>query len=99
MFGICENYDGVTRLSIAALCRELLEEYINRNPNNTNPPGEEYFREKIKSSDRSGLINKLNDKLGFDIEAMMEQSDQDKFDALKLLKLLLNYSRLCRESG
>ena len=88
MFGICENYDGVTRLSIAALCRELLEEYINRNPNNTNPPGEEYFREKIKSSDRSGLINKLNDNLGFDIEAMMEQSDQDKFDALKLLKLL-----------
>ena len=88
MFGIHENYDGVTKLSIAALCKELLEEYINKNPNDTNPPGEEYFREKIKSNDRSGLINKLNDNLGFDIEMMMEQSDQDKFDGLKLLKLL-----------
>lgn len=88
MFGIYENYDGVTRLSIAALCRELLEEYIIKNPDDANPPGEEYFREKIKSSDRSGLINKLNDNLGFNIETMMEQSHQDKFDGLKLLKLL-----------
>lgn len=49
MFGIHENYDGVTRLPIATLCRELLEEYISKNPDDANPTGEEYFHEKIKS--------------------------------------------------
>lgn len=61
---------------------------FRRNPNDDNPPSEEYFREKIKSSDKSGLMNKLNDNLHFDIEAMMERSNQDKFDGLKVLKML-----------
>lgn len=86
-FNMDAVYDGTMKLSIAALCQELMEEYAVRYPQDV-PPGEEYFREKIKSSDRSGLINKLYDKLGFDIEAMMDRSNQDRFDGLKILKML-----------
>ncbi len=46
------------------------------------------YKDKFKNYYKSGLIDKLNKLLRFDIEKLGKKSDKEKFDMLKLLKVL-----------
>lgn len=76
------------KFTYSSLCQELMAEYEVRTGDVA--PGEEYFRDKIKNSKNSGIINKLNKLLGTDVEEMVvaTESDEERFKLLKLIKLL-----------
>ena len=77
------------KLTLIDLCRELVKEYEDKFPNEEkNWKHEETLRKSFKNHDQSGLINKLKEKLSFDIEVIADKSDEEKFAKLKLLKLL-----------
>lgn len=77
-----------TNHTYTSLCLELMAEYEERTGENA--PGEEYFRDKIKNSKKSGIVNKLNRLLGINVEKMVmdTNSDEEKFEFLKLIKLI-----------
>ena len=56
-------------------------------------PDEESIRDKFKHDDGTGIINKLNDLLHFDIEAIAKENYKEFFDMLKLLKYLFNLEK------
>lgn len=76
------------KFTYASLCQELMDEYEVRTGEDT--PGEEYFRDKIKNSKNSGIVNKLNKLLRTDVEEIVKaaESDEERFKLLKLIKLI-----------
>lgn len=88
LYDIESEYKKV-KFTYTSLCQELMDEYEVRTGEDA--PGEEYFRDKIKNSKHSGIINKLNNLLGTDVEEMVvaTESDEERFKLLKLIKLLL----------
>mgnify|MGYP000401887699 FL=1 len=87
LYDIESEYKKV-KFTYTSLCQELMDEYEVRTGEDA--PGEEYFRDKIKNSKHSGIINKLNNLLGTDVEEMVvaTESDEERFKLLKLIKLL-----------
>lgn len=82
------KYSG-GRLTYVSLCKELMDEFERKTGKAA--PGEEYFRDKIKNTKHSGVINKLTDLLGTDIEDLVEKSidpEKERFNLLKLIKLI-----------
>lgn len=81
-YNLGQNEREKCALTIADLCEEIAEE---------NPDSEYYsfdtLRAKFKNHDKSGIINKLEMKLGFRIEEF------DKYDQLKLLKYLFQIEK------
>lgn len=70
------------KFTYASLCQELMDEYEVRTGEDT--PGEEYFRDKIKNSKNSGIVNKLNKLLRTDVEEIVKaaESDEERFKLL-----------------
>lgn len=86
-FDIGAGMEEGQALTIAGLCQELMDEYEEQNPGK-DAPALETIRNKFKNHDRSGLIDKLKDNLGFRVEEIAECSPQAKYEELKLLKSL-----------
>lgn len=86
-YDIGVEYSREFKLSIADLCKELMDEFEAKNPEEI-AFGEETLRDKFKNHDKSGLIDKLDSCIGFKIEAFFETDPNNKFAALKILKLL-----------
>ncbi|SFS08742.1 hypothetical protein [Anaeromicropila populeti] len=76
------------QLTFIELCKELVNEYEEKYPNDDKWRSPETLWKLFKNDDESGLIDKLKRCLHFDIEAIAEKSNAEKFDELKLLKLL-----------
>lgn len=85
-YNIGQKYDGSYNLTISSLCHELMDEY--EDSTNEVPKEESTYRHKMENSRKNGLIDKLKEDLNFDIKAIAEQSSIEKFDMLKILKLL-----------
>lgn len=81
-FDMDSVYSSDCTLKMADLIAELMAEY--------SPFDGSYdsFYHLLKNHDKSGLIDLLNSELDFDIETIAGQSEQERFDMLKLLKLL-----------
>lgn len=81
-YNLGQNESEKCALTIADLCKEIAEE---------NPDLEHYsldtLRDKFKNHDKSGVIDKLEIKLGFRIEEF------DKYSQLKLLKYLFQLEK------
>lgn len=77
------KYDGSFKLSITELCNEIALENQEMDNNSTDT-----LRNKFKNSDKSGLIDKLNEKINFRIEEFNEA-----YEKLKLLKYLYNIEK------
>ena len=73
-----ENY----KYNIESLCNELYEEI--------NDPNGISARDKIKNTDKTGIVDKLSSKLHFDInnEIAGKKGNQERMNALKIVKLL-----------
>ena len=63
-FDMDSQYNDSLNLTISELCRDI--------PDTEKCLSEETVYKKIKSSDGSGLINKLKSKLNFDVEKISE---------------------------
>lgn len=85
-YDIGAKYDKTKKVSFTSLCHELMDEYENLTERI--PLGEETYRDKLKNSQGSGLINKLSKLLGFDVEEKANVNDKEKYDLLKILKVL-----------
>ena len=83
-YDIGEKYEEGKPLTYTSLCKEIMDEY--ENATGCTPPGEETIRDKFKNAQESGLVNKLNKLLGYNIEENI--SDNEKYKLFKLLKLL-----------
>lgn len=105
MFYMCKNFDMDSKyneyviLKIDSLISELqqeigehmsVEEYDKMPSNNA-------IRRKIKSDDKSGIIDKLKENLGFDIETIAKTSKKEKFDMFKLVKRLYNIEKVGKD--
>lgn len=81
-YNLGQNESAKCALTIADLCKEIAEE---------NPDLEHYsldtLRDRFKNHDKSGIIDKLEIKLGFRIEEF------DKYGQLKLLKYLFQLEK------
>ena len=73
------------KLTLSELCHELMDEYEAETGNE--PKGEETYRNKFKNHDRSGILDKLKDKLQLDLEKIAI-NDRERFNMLKILKQL-----------
>ncbi|WP_342546647.1 hypothetical protein NST69_17880 [Paenibacillus sp. FSL P2-0089] len=82
-FNLGMKYDGSFKLSITELCNEIALENQEMDNNSTDT-----LRNKFKNSDKSGLIDKLNEKINFRIEEFNEA-----YEKLKLLKYLYNIEK------
>lgn len=80
-YDIHAKYPTEGRLSLNDLLNELEKEYKLYDDLLI-------YRDKFKNNDGSGIIDKLKSLLNFDIEAMAKESDNSKFEELKLLKEL-----------
>lgn len=80
-YDIKAEFPDKGNLSLYDLLTEIDKEYDLYNDINI-------YRDKFKNSDKSGIIDKLNNLLHFDIEAMANESHIATFEALKLLKEL-----------
>lgn len=76
------------QLTVIELCKELVNEYEEKYQNDDKWRSTETLWKLFKNDDESGLIDKLKRCLNFDIEAIAKKSNAEKFDELKLLKLL-----------
>ena len=85
-FDIGKTYDQNHRLTMAELCKEIIEESERAGKYTDHDEG--YYRDKFKNADQSGIIDKLKKKLDFDIEEIYGNDSKEKYDAFKLLKLL-----------
>lgn len=85
-YDIGSQYSKEKKLTYSSLCRELMEEYSAATGKVS--LGEETYREKIKNVQKSGLINKLNGLLGYDVEENAKDNARERYDLLKLLKVL-----------
>ena len=83
-----------TELTIIGLCKEIADELYERKEEGEDVKNEgkyykyENLRDKIKNSDGSGIIDKIKNRIGFDIEEAAKKSDNDKFDMLRIVKCL-----------
>ncbi|APM39953.1 hypothetical protein [Clostridium kluyveri] len=88
-YDIGKKQSRLCQLTFIELCKELVNEYEDKYPNDENKwRNPETLWKLFKNDDESGLIDKLKRCLHFDIEAIAEKSNAEKFDELKLLKLL-----------
>lgn len=95
-FDIDSTYNEDVILKIDSLISELQQEFAEQ------MSVEEYdkmlsddaMRKKFKSSDKSGIIDKLKENLGFDVETISETSKKEKFDMYRLLKRLYNIEKV-----
>lgn len=85
-YDIGMKYNSIYKLTFSELCEEIMDECDETNANDV--PDEDSIRHKFKNHDKSGIIDKLNSHLSFDIEKIMEMSPKEKFEGLKLLKML-----------
>lgn len=85
-YDIGVKYDKTKKLSYTSLCHELMDEY--EKSTGKSPLGEDTYKSKLKNSQKSGLINKLNTLLGLDVEEKANANDKEKHDLLKILKVL-----------
>ena len=81
-------YTSDCKLTLSDLIEELLDTYSPYKGNY------DTVYHSLKNHDKSGLIDLLNRKLDFDVEAIAEQSEQERFDMLKLLKLLYSVEKV-----
>ncbi len=99
---MCKNFDMDSKyneyviLKIDSLISELqqemgehisVEEYDKM-------PSNDAIRRRFKSSDKSGIIDRLKGNLGFDIEIIAKTSKKEKFDMFRLLKRLYNIEKV-----
>lgn len=80
------KYNSVYKLTYSELCEEIMDEHEEKYANDA--PDEDSIRHKFKNHDKSGIVDKLNSHLNFDIEKIMKMSKKEKFEGLKLLKML-----------
>lgn len=83
-YDIGVEYKEGKNMTYISLCKEIMDEY--ESATGSIAPGEETIRDKFKNAQESGLINKLNKLLGYDVEENI--SDKERHDLFKLLKLL-----------
>lgn len=84
-YDIGNAYTPDVKVSYADLCRELMDEYEKATGKDVQAL--ETYRAKIKNHQKSGLLDKLNRLLGYDIEEAV-CTEEEKFALLKLLKEL-----------
>ena len=84
-YDIGNAYTPDVKVSYADLCRELMDEY--EKATGKEAQALETYRAKIKNHQKSGLLDKLNRLLGYDIEEAV-CTEEEKFALLKLLKEL-----------
>ena len=96
-YDINAKYDDDCKLTIVDLCNDIMND-VNTSEDKK-LQGEETLRDKFKNFDKSGIMDKLKDNLNFDMESIAKNSKLELYDMFKILKLILNYSQLCRESG
>jgi len=82
------------------LCREIRDEQLQKINADNNKQclidkdakislyDPELLRNKFKNSDRSGIVDKLKSKFQFDLEKIAEADRKEKYDMLRLLKIL-----------
>lgn len=95
-YDIESRYRESYPVTLIDLCREIQaeEEASDVNTEKYSESAEhskyeaDYLRNKFKNSDKSGLIDKLKYKLGFDIEKIAGEDKAQKYDMLRLLKIL-----------
>ena len=80
------KYNSIYKLTYSELCEEIMDEHEEKYANDT--PDEDSLRHKFKNHDKSGIVDKLNSHLNFDIEKIMKISKKEYFEGLKLLKML-----------
>lgn len=99
---MCKNFDMDSKynkyviLKIDSLISELQQEmgeYMNDAEYDEKSSGDA-IRRKIKSNDKSGIIDKLKENLGFDIETIAKTSKKEKFDMFRLVKRLYNIEKV-----
>lgn len=82
----CKFYDN-QKYTIYQLCKEIKDEYYATDSLQDYDLSDSLYN-KFKSPDESGLINKLQKHLNFDIEQNTEKNPKERFDMLRILKLL-----------
>ena len=80
------KYKSIYKLTYSELCKEIMDEHEEKYANDA--PDEDSLRHKFKNHDKSGIVDKLNSHLNFDIEKIMKTSKKECFEGLKLLKML-----------
>ena len=87
MFDINSEFDEKEKYTINLLCKEIKNEYYDASSSAPYNLGVSLFN-KFKSPDKSGLINKLQKHLKFDLEKIVGNNPKERFDMLRLLKIL-----------
>lgn len=88
-FDVDSKYDENLKISLTALCKEILdEEQVDERlvPENT-------IYQKFKDGHGTGLLDKLKKLLDFDMEQIARHSKKECFDMLKILKLLFHIEK------
>ena len=97
IFDLNGSYNKNIKYTFNDMCIEVMNELLQiKNIDRDLVPDEESIRDKFKHDDGTGIINKLNDLLHFDIEAIAKENDKEFFDMLKLLKYLFNLEKLAK---
>ena len=95
-YGIDSKYRESCPVTLIDLCREIqAEEEGSDTDCDKDVEGADhskyepdFLRNKFKNSDKSGVIDKLKYKLGFDIEKIAGNNKVQRYDMLRLLKVL-----------
>ena len=95
-YDIESRYRESYPVTLIDLCREIQaeEEASDVNTEKYSESAEhskyeaDYLRNKFKNSDKSGSIDKLKSKKGFDIEKIAGEDKVQQYDMLRLLKIL-----------
>ena len=86
MFDVDNKYDQDCFVSWHSLYMELVHEFENSHPGEY--IDEDTVRDKFTNSDGSGLVDKLESVLDFDIRGIVGEDNAEWFDMFKILKLL-----------
>lgn len=89
-YSIEDKYNEHERYNVADLCMEISKEYYEiKNEFHE----ESYFRDKFSNHDRSGILDKLEDNLDFNVNIIANGDKKVEFEKLKLMKLLFQYEK------
>ena len=85
-----DKYNENEKYNIADLCMEISKEYYEIKEKFHE---ESYFRDKFSNHDRSGVLDKLEDNLDFNVNIISNDTEKGEFEKLKLMKLLFRYEK------
>lgn len=88
-YGIHKKLNQDCKLTLTDLCNEIAYEHRVNNYNQDKNAGIDNIFKKFKDIRGCGLIDKLHNKLGIDIDRILDSNNKfEKYNALKILKHL-----------